>query len=350
MSNEQLPIPKLSLSDPNLAQQILEACIETGFFYLTDHGIPSHDVDSMFETSSRLFLEETEQERLKYQDRINNTGYTSMRHEKLDSTSTAGGDLKESFYLARLAKTSGKPQPGDTARPDPHQPPSQLLPPSLEKLRQPIGEFVEECKRVCDAVLAGFALAIGHDVGFFHQSHHGQHDRLRLIHYPPTEVSTAQDISAGGSIRAGSHSDFGSCTLLFQKDVGGLQVQTKAGDWIDIPPQPNCLVVNVGDAIEFWTAGLFRSTQHRVVMPRTESETGSRFSMAYFCQPDEHTKLEPLTVPSSLTHKYKAAIMSRAEFHQRCTAKGVVSMTALTGGQHLRARLAASYPTKRTRS
>lgn len=46
--------------------------------------------------------------------------------------------------------------------------------------------------------------------------------------------------------------------------------------------------------LRFWTSGLFKSTQHRVSRPRDLKETSSRFSIAYHCQPDEDSILEPL--------------------------------------------------------
>ncbi|EST08208.1 Non-hem dioxygenase N-terminal domain protein [Kalmanozyma brasiliensis GHG001] len=338
------PISIISLrtdqDGPALGPRILDAVVKTGFFYLSDHGITQPEIDSLFRQSAQFFLHEPESERVKCQDRPNNTGYTSMRQERLDPTQ-AGGDLKESFYLAGLARTAS----GSSPAPPQYQPPSQLLPPSLAEHESSIAAFIEKCKSICDTVLAGFAEAIDLPSRYFVDSHHGQHDRLRLIHYPPAPVSTAA--SASMSIRAGSHSDYGSCTLLFQKDVGGLQVETQPGRWVDIPPQPGCIVVNVGDAMEFWSAGLFRSTQHRVVLPRVESETASRFSVAYFCQPDEDARLEALPISQSVREKCGGNLMDRSEFETRCRAKGVADVTGLTGGQHLQARLSAGYrPTR----
>ena len=44
---------------------------------------------------------------------------------------------------------------------------------------------------------------------------------LRLLYYPPLpEKSNVKP----GQIRCGEHSDYGSITLLFQDDVGGLEV------------------------------------------------------------------------------------------------------------------------------
>ncbi|KAJ9475670.1 Oxidoreductase [Pseudozyma hubeiensis] len=342
------PIPIISLggegNESPLGPKILDAVVQTGFFYLADHGITPQEIDLLFSQSAQFFLHEPEAERVKCQDRRNNTGYTSMQQEQLDPNSRAGGDLKESFYLAGLSRAEGGSSPAEPQ----HRPPSQTLPPTLAQHREAISTFIEKCKGVCDAVLAGFAEAIDLPSNFFTDSHHGQHDRLRLIHYPPTPiVDPSADSTLATSIRAGSHSDYGSCTLLFQKDVGGLQVEIKPQKWVDIPPQKGCIVVNVGDAMEFWSAGLFRSTQHRVVLPRSVSESGSRFSVAYFCQPDEDARLVSLDVSDKIRDKCRGNLMARDEFERRCVAKGVSNVAELTGGQHLRARLTASYrPTR----
>lgn len=338
------PIPIISLhkygSKPTLGLQILDAVVKTGFFYLSNHGITQEEIDALFQRSSQLFLNEKQGEHLKFQDRENNTGYTLMKRESLDPNSKSDGDLKESFYLADLARAKG----GSKEAQEQHRPPAQHLPPTLEPHREEIANFIEKCKGVCDTVLSGFAEAIDLPSGYFLDSHHGQHDRLRLIHYPPAPVSSDNEQGSFSlSIRAGSHSDYGSCTLLFQKDVGGLQVEMETGRWVDIPPQKGCIVVNVGDAMEFWSGGLFRSTQHRVVLPRNESESGSRFSVAYFCQPDEDAHLVPLQISNKVRDRCHGKVMDKEEFKRRCVAKGVADVSELTGGQHLRARLGATY-------
>ncbi|KAJ1023741.1 hypothetical protein NDA18_004724 [Ustilago nuda] len=344
MSNST-PIPIVSLRNDSsnstaLGSQILEAVAKTGFFYLSDHGITQAEIDALFQRSSDFFLKEQLEERLQSQDRINNTGYTPMKQESLDPNSMSDGDLKESFYLVGLARA----ERGSKQVEEQDRPPAQNLPPTLAARQEEIAGFIEKCKGLCDTVLSGFAEAIGLPSRYFLESHHGQHDRLRLIHYPPAPVSNSNgEAGSNLSIRAGSHSDYGSCTLLFQKDVGGLQVEMEPGKWVDIPPQKGCIVVNVGDAMEFWSGGLFRSTQHRVVLPRNESESGSRFSVAYFCQPDEDARLVPLEISDKVREKVQAQVMDKEEFQRRCVAKGVANVSELTGGEHLRARLGATY-------
>jgi isopenicillin N synthase-like dioxygenase len=86
----------------------------------------------------------------------------------------------------------------------------------------------------------------------------GNMDRLKFIKYPP---------AAAGSQGVGPHKDStGLFTFLSQDTVGGLQVLNKAGQWIDAPPVPRSLVVNIAQGFEAITGGLCPATTHRVVV------------------------------------------------------------------------------------
>ncbi|KAK7324342.1 hypothetical protein VNO77_27875 [Canavalia gladiata] len=58
------------------------------------------------------------------------------------------------------------------------------------------------------------------------------------------------------TVGVGRHSDMGTITVLLQDDIGGLYVKMEEendagkGEWLEIPPTPGALVVNVGDALE----------------------------------------------------------------------------------------------------
>lgn len=77
------------------------------------------------------------------------------------------------------------------------------------------------------------------------------------------------------------HSDYGTITLLFQKDVGGLEALIQQpgnahGTFIPVPPRPGSIVINTGDLLQFWTRGLIKSAVHRVVIPKGEDAKKSR--------------------------------------------------------------------------
>jgi isopenicillin N synthase-like dioxygenase len=108
----------------------------------------------------------------------------------------------------------------------------------------------------------------------------------RLLHYPPQPASAAQ-----GQIGCGAHTDWGALTLLAQDDAGGLQVQARDGSWLNVPPVPGALVVNIGDLMQRWTNDRWPSTMHRVV---NRFSGRDRWSIAYFFDLDADAVVVPL--------------------------------------------------------
>ncbi|KAL2483501.1 2-oxoglutarate (2OG) and Fe(II)-dependent oxygenase superfamily protein [Forsythia ovata] len=51
------------------------------------------------------------------------------------------------------------------------------------------------------------------------------------------------------TIGAGKHSDISFLTVLLQDQIGGLQVLHQ-NQWVDIPPTPGALIVNIGDFLQ----------------------------------------------------------------------------------------------------
>lgn len=104
---------------------------------------------------------------------------------------------------------------------------------------------------------------------------------LRPLHYPPSPTA---------SIGAGAHTDFGALTLLLQDDHPGLQVYDAPSDsWIPVPPNPDAYVVNIGDMLQMWTKGVYRSTLHRVI----NAGTKDRYSVPFFYDGNLACRLVP---------------------------------------------------------
>src|SRR5690349_755271 len=49
-------------------------------------------------------------------------------------------------------------------------------------------------------------------------------------------------------------------TVLFQDDVGGLEVETADGKFIPAVPIEGTVVINIGDLMQRWTSDVLRST------------------------------------------------------------------------------------------
>ena len=80
-------------------------------------------------------------------------------------------------------------------------------------------------------------------------------------------------------IRLNAHKDFGLLTVLYFEE-SGLEVHYQ-NTWESIPAQKDCVVVNLGNALELMTGKQCHSALHRV-----KNATEDRVSMVYFINPN----------------------------------------------------------------
>ncbi|HEX3089904.1 MAG TPA: 2OG-Fe(II) oxygenase family protein, partial [Ilumatobacteraceae bacterium] len=80
----------------------------------------------------------------------------------------------------------------------------------------------------------------------------------------------------------------------------GLQIVAPDGDWIDVMPADDALVINLGDLTAQWTNDQWRSTVHRVVPPSV-SGPAVRRSAAFFLDGNWDALIECLPTCTSAT-------------------------------------------------
>ncbi|KAI4184099.1 MAG: hypothetical protein LQ346_006160 [Caloplaca aetnensis] len=285
--------PLLSPSSSTLptAHSLLSALTNSGFLYLTDSPIPPSLLSRVYALSARFFARPThEKDALAWTTARSNRGYTSLGQEK-----TSLGVSKEEVAQEREGQGQDQKESFEIGRDDEEGCPNRW-PEGDEEFREVMMEFFARCKELHAVAMRGIALGMGLEGEFFADFVKNGDNTLRLLHYP----GVAADAFAGGRVRAGLHSDYGSITLLFQDERGGLQVERPDGSFVDVAPIEGTVVMNAGDLLTRWSNGLIRSTRHRVVEPPLKKGQGQdgryppRYSVAYFCNPDFDKTIEAL--------------------------------------------------------
>ncbi|KAM0944693.1 putative aminocyclopropanecarboxylate oxidase [Dioscorea sansibarensis] len=310
----------ISLSDPDvdkcvaLLKQALVtvnvACLDSGFFYIIDHGIPQDFMDEVFSQSKKFFHLPMD-ERMKLLRNEKNRGYTPILDEILDRDNQVDGDYKEGYYIG-VEVPAGNPQAEKPFYGPNLWPPEGLLP----GWRSTMEKYHKEALRVARAVARIIALALDLDGDFFDKPEMLGEPiaTLRLLHYQGTMSNPSRGIYG-----AGAHSDYGLITLLATDDVVGLQIckdkDAQPQIWEYIEPVKGGFIVNLGDMLERWSNCIFRSTLHRVITDGRE-----RYSIAYFVEPshdciveclptckseENPPKFPPISCSAYLSQRYK---------------------------------------------
>jgi isopenicillin N synthase-like dioxygenase len=73
--------------------------------------------------------------------------------------------------------------------------------------------------------------------------------------------------------------------------------------WAYVRPLPGHCIINLGDAMVKFTAGILRSNIHRVVAPPGKQGDVTRYSLVYFSRPEDEVLLRSLKEESELIGK-----------------------------------------------
>jgi isopenicillin N synthase-like dioxygenase len=296
-------IPVIDLSGHKAAWEIHKACRDTGFFYISNHGVPEDLIEAQFECAQRFFALPLDRKLALHMKKSPSTaGYEPIGGQILDSQDAAAEkappDLKESFYTV-----TDLPDEHPWARKEIRGFGHNQWPEGLPGFREQTLAYQAAVSEVGDRVLSLLALSLDLPEDHFAPFYDMPSKTLRLIKYPPHPVN-----AMANQLGAGAHTDWGGIALLAQDELGGLEVRNAADEWIQAKPIPGTFVVNLGDLLMRWTNGLYRSTMHRV---RNNSSTRDRYSIPLFYSPRPDSIIECLPTCTDAEHPPKFA---------RCTA------------------------------
>ena len=258
-----------------VAAEIGAACRGPGFFYITGHGLPPEMLSGIFAEARRLFeAPEPVRAAVALGPTTGNRGYVPLRGEALDPSQPA--DLKQAFNVGlELAPDDPELLAGAMFR-------APNLWPDLPGFRAAVLAYFEAVWGVGVALHRAFAADLGLAPDFFEDKLDRPMATLRLLHYPARPATME-----AGQMGAGEHTDYGNVTLLLTDEVAGLEVRTRAGEWIAAPHIPGAFVCNIGDCLMRWTNDVYVSTPHRVVNPAGRE----RQSVAFFLDPNPEAEV-----------------------------------------------------------
>ncbi|TXH66805.1 MAG: isopenicillin N synthase family oxygenase [Thiothrix sp.] len=253
-------------NDPQaVAEQIRSVCENVGFMYIKNHGVPAELIERMYQLTQQFFdlpLEKKEQLNIVHSGPTLR-GYIPFYGENVDPQNTR--DFKECFDYGkdnpRLAPFSGR----------------NLMPADMPEFKQCCEDYHAAMMDLALKLVSAIAASLKLPADYFAKLQTEPITIQRLLHYPPQKGVISQE-----EIGVGAHTDYGFLTILWQDQVGGLQVRNRAGEWVSAPPVPDTFIVNIGDLVQTFTNDRYISTMHRVI----NSSGAERYSIPFFIDLD----------------------------------------------------------------
>ncbi|KAM7275885.1 hypothetical protein ACFE04_017751 [Oxalis oulophora] len=273
-----IPEIDLSLVDKSkVAELIVEACEEVGFFKVINHGV-NKVVVSNLENEGLDFFAKTSTEK----QRAGPAKPFGYGCKNIGSN----GDTGELEYLLLHTNPSSLSEITNSILVDP----------------KGLGDCVNNYSKAARDLTCELLELIAQGLWIKDKSVFSKLIRvvdndsvLRLNYYPPlmkaNNCEPAQlNYDQHNRIGFGEHSDPQILTIFRSNNVSGLQICMHDDLWVPVPPAPNDFYVFCGDLLHVLTNGRFQSVRHRVMVNSFEP----RISTIYFAAPPINAWISPL--------------------------------------------------------
>ncbi|KAK6118131.1 hypothetical protein DH2020_048115 [Rehmannia glutinosa] len=282
-----IPIIDLSLDKSKVSKLIVKACEDFGFFQVENHGI-SREIISRVEMEGQDFFSKPACQKQRagpptpFGYGCKNIGFN--------------GDKGELEYILLEANSHSISERSKSISSDP------------KKFSCVVNDYIQVVRNLtCDVLeMVADELWVQDKSIFSNLIRDVNSDScFRINHYPSSSsiINNADqnwsppshqmfDKSPKTRIGFGEHSDPQILTILRSNNVGGLQILSRDGLWIPIPPDSDKFCVFVGDAFQAMTNGRFVSVRHRAIIANSVKP---RMSMMYFAAPPLNACISPIS-------------------------------------------------------
>lgn len=270
-------IPKIDISGPidqnKLASSLVEAFSDTGFCFISGHGIDRSLIDKLRLLIKELFVLPP---RMLQQYRVQQKNYRGYVPLGFFTPNDGGNsDLYAAWKLhweAPAELTSRSTIFGTNRWPP------------VPGLRDTILHYWVLLEDLASKLLQAIEVGLELPIDSLNQWFKAPLTNMTLLHYPATGKK---------NLGFHPHKDFAVLTILPHDPVGGLQVMSREGEWINVVGREDAFLVNAGDILEVWSGGRLRSAPHRVVNWSGQE----RISFPWFAVPEPELNIEPLVEP-----------------------------------------------------
>ncbi|KAK3034255.1 hypothetical protein RJ639_032190 [Escallonia herrerae] len=235
----------LSNGNKEELQKLDNACKDWDFFQVTNHGIAAEVLQGTKKATADFFNLPI-QENTKYSFHPEfKTGYGQPFPVAEDEIL----DWSDSLLLLLYPPQNRCPELW------PATPPESML--------GAVEAYSDEIRKVTEELFGCLSLTMGLEKDALLGLHGELTTVMRMNYYP---LCSKPDQVLGLT----AHTDIGTLAILMQDDdVTGLQIRHNGG-WVPAKPLPNSLVVNIGDILEIWSNGKYKSIEHRAVTMEIE--------------------------------------------------------------------------------
>ena len=250
-----------------------------GFVIITGHGVSNEIIESLYSKSIHFFKLPLE-EKMKFcvSKGYGRGGYVPSGIESVGRTkgkAASPPDLVESIAFSSDNLLNLR----DTI-------PESFIP----GITEAIETYFAELKKVMFTLLKLTTLAFKLPENFFEEFYQKPELALKLAYYP--EIDSNLKIEQE-QFRYAAHTDYLVLTILrtddFKRTGHSLEIDFN-GEWMPVVAPENAFVINVGDLLQRWTNGRWKSALHRVIPGEISCE---RLSLVYFTGPDKDTVIKP---------------------------------------------------------